>query len=118
MNRLTENNQYDHWFYHDKDVIAEYSRVLGCSLNDRTCQDRLDAMVEYRSNGTPLPPLGLDMQDHDLRTVTYDSHELKEDGPIQVANFLLGGDREHNDRSSDRVSDGAGNWSSDEDTND
>lgn len=53
--------------------------------------------MEYRLNGTPLPPLDLEMRDHDLRTVTYDSHELDEHRSVEIASLRLDDDVEDTD---------------------
>ena len=49
------------------------------------------------------------MQDHDLRTVTYDSHELDRHGPVEVASLRLRNDSEYSqsDNATNRGTEGA-----------
>ena len=53
--------------------------------------------MEYRLNGTPLPPLDLEMRDHDLRAVTDDSHELDEHPSVEIASRRRDDDVENTD---------------------
>ena len=101
---LIANNciKYDNCKHQDEDVIDAFTRAFGLGLEDSECQDRLNTLQQYKSNGTPISCSSMQMIDFDLRTATYDTHELDEHGPVEIADLRL-----DDDDSNDAVSD---NW--------
>ena len=78
-------------------MIDAFTRAFELGLEDPECQDRLSALRQYRSNGTPLPPSSMEMIDSDLQTATYDTHELDEHGPVDIADLRLDDDSDDAD---------------------
>ena len=98
---LTANNRikYDNCTHQGEDAIDAFTRALELGLEDSECQDRLSALQQYRLNGTPLSPSSMKMTDSDLRTPSYDTHELDEHGPVEIADLRL--DNDSDDANSD-----------------
>ena len=96
---LTANHRikYDHCKHQEQDVIDAFTRAFDLGLEDPECQDRLTALQQHKSNGTLLPPSSMQMIDFDLRTATYDTHELDEHGPVQIADLRLDDDSDDAD---------------------
>ena len=96
---LTANNRskYDSCNNQQEDVITAFIRAFEVGLEDSECQDRLSALREYKINGTPLSPSSMQMIDFDLRTATYDTHELDEHGPVEIAGLRLDDDSDDAD---------------------
>ena len=90
----TANNRfkYDYSANSKEDAIDCLTMALDLGLEDSECQDRLDALQQHISNGTPISPSSMYMIDSDLRTATYDTLELDEHGPIEIAGLRLDDD--------------------------
>ena len=96
---LTADNRskYDNSNNQQEDVIAAFSRAFDLGLDDSECQDRLSVLRQYKFDGTPLSPLSMQMIDFDLRSATYDTHELDEHGPVEIAGLRLDDDSDDAD---------------------
>ena len=83
--------KYENCVHQEEDVIDAFTRAFDLGLKDPECQDRLSALRQNRLNGNPPPPSSMQMIDSDLRTATYDTHELDEHGPVEIADLRLDG---------------------------
>ena len=82
---------------HTEDAIDAFTQAFHLGLEDSECQDRLNALQQHKLHGTPLPPSTMQMIDSDLRTATYDTHELDEHGPMEIADLRLNDDSDDAD---------------------
>ena len=97
---LTANNRikYDNCNHQEEeDVDFAFTRAFDLGLEDPECQERLNALQQHKSNGTPLPPPSMQMIDSDLRTATYERHELDEHGAVEIAGLRLDDDSDDAD---------------------
>ena len=98
MRRANNRFKYDSYSISNEcDAIDAFTKAFDLGLEDSECRDRLSALRQHNSNGTPISPSNLQIMDSDLRTATYDTHELDEHGPVEIADLCLDDDSDDAD---------------------
>ena len=80
--KYEQNNQY-------LDALNSYEKAFELGLRDIQCLERITALHKYRTQGTALPLLTLQMEDSDISKTTCDTRKFEKDGSIGIAELCL-----------------------------